>query len=369
VRPRDLIRALPGGVELRDDGRAGLGTLHGYFAVWNQWAEINSAWEGRFMERIAPGAFRRTIAEDRPSIKARYQHGKDAQFGSKPLGRIVELAEDATGARYAVALSDTSFNRDLVAMLRDGTLGASFRFELRAEDRVERPEPSDYNVDAVAERTIREARLFEFGPVSFPAYVGTTAGVRSAAVSLTDHFAGERVTDAPWDGSPGRFTDAQYARSCVYDRGKCGADSAKMPAKRRYSLPIREPSGALNRNAVHSAAGMIGRVTGDCPAALDAAKSKLRSAYREIGEDAPDSVKAAAWALGAERGLTLDAELALRHARLTELAALDAELRTGPARTPEEIFWSRVDQLVGDPRSRREDAEFKAMVDSWGWPK
>jgi len=43
----------------------------------------------------------------------------------------------------------------------------------------DKPERSDYNPDALPERTIHEVELFEFGPVTFPAYAGATAGVRS----------------------------------------------------------------------------------------------------------------------------------------------------------------------------------------------
>ena len=62
----NLVRALfgPESAELRaqTDGVDG-GTLFGHFAVFDKWTEINSAWEGQFMERIAPGAFADTIAE------------------------------------------------------------------------------------------------------------------------------------------------------------------------------------------------------------------------------------------------------------------------------------------------------------------
>ncbi len=38
---------------------------------------------------------------------------------------------------------------------------------------------SDYNPDALPERTITDVQLFEFGPVTWPAYAGATAGLRA----------------------------------------------------------------------------------------------------------------------------------------------------------------------------------------------
>jgi phage head maturation protease len=43
---------------------------------------------------------------------------------------------------------------------------------------------SSYNPTGLPERTITEAKVMEFGPVTFPAYEGATAGVRS----LTDWY-------------------------------------------------------------------------------------------------------------------------------------------------------------------------------------
>ncbi|MDQ6901240.1 MAG: HK97 family phage prohead protease, partial [Candidatus Dormibacteraeota bacterium] len=83
-----------------------------------------------------------------------------------------------------VPLLDTSYNRDLLPGLEAGLYGASFRFRVTREDMNNQPERSDYNPEGIPERTIREVELREFGPVTFPAYAGTSVGLRS----VTDEF-------------------------------------------------------------------------------------------------------------------------------------------------------------------------------------
>lgn len=186
--PRDnLVRAvMDGGVRFEeradtapDDGR--LGTLTGSFAVFNEWTEINSMWEGNFLERINPSAFKKTVAENRDGMRVLFQHGKDPQVGDKPLGPIESLS---SSAEYEVPLLDTSYNRDLLPGLKAGVYGASFRFQVMKEELKSEPGTSDHNPKGLPERTITEARVMEFGPVTFPAYAGASAGVRS----LTDEF-------------------------------------------------------------------------------------------------------------------------------------------------------------------------------------
>jgi hypothetical protein len=184
--PRDgLVRALSG-LEIRDDGGAdgSPGTLTGYLAVFNQWSEINSAHEGHFMERMAPGSFARTIADNASRMKVTFNHGKDPQLGDKVLGIPTVLGEDDYGVRTEVPLFPTSYNRDLAPGLKAGAYGMSFRFNVIGEDLNRRPKPSAYNPDGIPERTVREVRMQEFGPVTFPAYEGASAGMRS----LTDRF-------------------------------------------------------------------------------------------------------------------------------------------------------------------------------------
>jgi phage head maturation protease len=100
------------------------------------------------------------------------------------LGIPTVLEPDAHGVRYEVPLFDTSYNRDLAPGLKAGAYGSSFRFNVLAEDFNKRAKPSDYNPKGLPERTVREVHMPEFGPVTFPAHPGATAGMRS----LTDRF-------------------------------------------------------------------------------------------------------------------------------------------------------------------------------------
>jgi HK97 family phage prohead protease len=182
---RAEFRARPFGFELRDDGGE-MPTLVGHLAVFNQWAEINSVVEGHFLERIDPGAFTKTIMESRDSMRVLFQHGKDPTIGDKPLGPIRSLEVDAEGLAYEVPLLDTSYNRDIVAMLSADppVLGSSFRFKVMRESVDRKPTRSDHNPRRLPERTVQEVRMQEFGPVTFPAYSGAKAGLRS----LTDRM-------------------------------------------------------------------------------------------------------------------------------------------------------------------------------------
>lgn len=163
--------------------------LHGHFARFNVWYEIDSWFEGRFLERIAPGAFKRTFnaarsANDPHRIQVLLEHGFDPTVGDKPLGVWDVLEEDSDGARYEVPLFDATYVRDLEPAFEAGAYGASFRFRVMHDEWVEEPDPSDANPDGLPERTIKEVRTFEFGPTVFPASPTATAGLRSD----TDEF-------------------------------------------------------------------------------------------------------------------------------------------------------------------------------------
>lgn len=82
-----------------------------------------------------------------------------------------------------------------------------------------------------------------------------------------------------WDGSPSRFTDQQYQRSCLIDRG------GDAPVKERCSLPIRDPDGSVNCDAVSAAKGRIGQVTGVSAEKLAAARSRLETLSQQCSSE------------------------------------------------------------------------------------
>jgi HK97 family phage prohead protease len=181
----NLIRAASGAEALSSDGR----TLYGHFAVFNDPVTIDDPYEGRYLEKIAPGAFTRTLKERGKQLKVLFNHGQDPSIGNKPLGTISSIREDGHGVAYTVDLfDDTSYVRDLLPGLRAGAYGASFRFravedvwDLSNERTGDNPEGLD-----VVNRT--DVDLFEFGPVTFPAYPAATAGVRSMTGDFVDQL-------------------------------------------------------------------------------------------------------------------------------------------------------------------------------------
>jgi HK97 family phage major capsid protein/HK97 family phage prohead protease len=182
--PRDNLFRSASRPELREVTDLGMPVMSGHLAVFNTWTEIDSMWEGRFLERISPGAFKKTISESKARMRVTFNHGTDPSLGDKVIGPIDVLKEDSEGVYYEVPLLPTSYNRDLEPGLRAGLYGASFRFKVTKDDLVQRPPASDYNPEGLPERTVREVAMYEFGPVTFPAYNSATASVRS----LTDDF-------------------------------------------------------------------------------------------------------------------------------------------------------------------------------------
>jgi HK97 family phage prohead protease len=197
LRDLDVVRALPSRTLLRAADDGAMPFLEVRFSPFNVWYEIASWWEGDFMERTVRGAFAKTMKEQRDNIKVLYDHGYGPP-GNMVLAPIEELSEEADSAYGGGRLFDTSYNRDLLPGLEAKVYGSSFRFRVIKDEWNDEPGASEHNPKGLPERTITENRLFEFGPVTFPASPTATAGVRS----LTDEYH-ERARSR----DPQRYTD------------------------------------------------------------------------------------------------------------------------------------------------------------------
>lgn len=178
LAPRDdLIRGVS---ELRADGDGN--TMVGYPIVFDTWTEIDS-WEGRFLERISPGATTKTIKENGSRIKVQFDHGMHPVIGSLPIGKPDVMRADDLGLWTETPLSLADDVQSLIKpRLQEGSLdGMSFRFSVIDENWDERPKTSKHNPDGLPERTVRAMRIYEYGPVTWPAYEATQVGIRSQA--------------------------------------------------------------------------------------------------------------------------------------------------------------------------------------------
>lgn len=89
----------------------------------------------------------------------------------------------------------------------------------------------------------------------------------------------------PWsDFKASDYTDEQYRRACLI----------KGDNKDACKLPVKEPDGTYNKNAIHAAAaalaGARGGLKGVSSADKKAAARKLVSLYKEMGDMAPESM-------------------------------------------------------------------------------
>jgi hypothetical protein len=102
------------------------------------------------------------------------------------------------------------------------------------------------------------------------------------------------ISEEPWSNfTAADYTLEQWRRACIITMP--GGDPE---SKSTYKVPIKTPSGALSRAGVHAAAAALAGARGgvDAPAEQKAkARARLRSAYKQLGDTPPDSLKADAF--------------------------------------------------------------------------
>lgn len=271
----------PASLGLREAGDAAGPVMFGHFTPFDRWTEIDSFFEGNFMERTVKGAFKRTFKNNRDQMRALFQHGRDPGVHMKPLGSIGVLREEDFGPYYEVPLLDARYvTDDVLPGLRANLYGASYKFRVVHEEVRDDPGVSDYNPKGLPERTIREAQVFEFGPVTFPAYADATAGVRSGTdeyfldgLALADPDCVRAVSDG--------------SRFSVFIAHRLGLD--RVLAERAQPEPESEPEAAEPAEPEGDAAAAE-RTDADEPASVEAREETPASdttTRKETGSEPP----------------------------------------------------------------------------------
>ena len=129
----------------------------------------------KFRERVMTGAFARAI-RDKQDARHLQNHDVNRVLGRTSAGTTV-ISEDETGLRFETLLPDTSYARDLAALVARGDVDeGSFGFECRAGgDRWVKE-------GGVEVRELVDVDLFDVSTVTFPAYPGTDAELSQRAM-------------------------------------------------------------------------------------------------------------------------------------------------------------------------------------------
>lgn len=141
----------------------------GYGAVFYNSKDPGTQYElypGIF-ERIDPHAFDVAIRED--DIVALYNHNPDHVLGRNKAGTL-KLSIDERGLFYEIDPPATQLAKQVTVSISRGDIsGSSFAFDILGES-------IDREGDLIV-RTITKARMYDVGPVTYPAYSASTTQI------------------------------------------------------------------------------------------------------------------------------------------------------------------------------------------------
>ena len=137
----------------------------GYASVFNRESENL----GGFVEIIEPGAFRDAIMKD--DVRALFNHDDNLVLG-RVKSRTLEMSEDELGLRVSIVPPETTYARDLMAVMARGDVSQmSFAFTL---DREDQEWTEDKTRGLYVRKIKRIRRLYDVSVVTNPAYPDTT---------------------------------------------------------------------------------------------------------------------------------------------------------------------------------------------------
>lgn len=174
VAERRFASQFNGGASVPVQTRAGGSekrTVGGYAAKFERMSQNL----GGFKERIAPGAFNYSRSQGWPGVIARYNHDDNMLLGTT-VARTLRLDLDNIGLLYDVDLP--AARADVYELIQRGDISQSSFAFITDQD--------EWDVDDTGfpRRTLLSIRLDDVAPVNKPAYIDTSAGIRSLAAKF-----------------------------------------------------------------------------------------------------------------------------------------------------------------------------------------
>jgi HK97 family phage prohead protease len=127
---------------------------------------------GGFRERVSKNAFKKSLAS-RANVCALQNHDPNFLLGRTSTGTC-RLTSDDTGLRMEVDLPQTSYAKDLFALVERQDLSQmSFAFQVDSDEWDEEVDPSDRS-KMVRVRSLQDVRLLDVSAVTNPAYPSTS---------------------------------------------------------------------------------------------------------------------------------------------------------------------------------------------------
>jgi uncharacterized protein len=188
----------PGAVSIEQRAGENAGTyLVGYASMFDQWATLYESDSWVWREVVRKGAFTSALAE-RQDVRSLFNHDPNFVLGRTTAGTL-SLRELDQGLHQETRLNDSPMIRDLVVgpIQRKDITGMSFGFSVRnkggGQTTVEKNDGkvivkrageriTEYvqNNQLVTERELLSVDLFDVSPATYPAYTGTSVGLRAA---------------------------------------------------------------------------------------------------------------------------------------------------------------------------------------------
>lgn len=178
--------------------------FEGHAAVFNQRTAIGNPLTWGFYEQVAPGCFSKSISE-RADVIFDQDHNLSTVL-ARVSNDTLRLAQDSEGLATDADWADVSYAADLQTLIEGRFItGMSFMFQTVLDKwEMETVETNGGLSAEVEVRTLLEVKLIDVCVTSYPAYAGTDANMRSAALTARSMRAGKSVTKAI---SPKRLAD------------------------------------------------------------------------------------------------------------------------------------------------------------------